>query len=335
MKVAIDAMGGDNAPAEIVHGAIEGLQFLDGDDAVVLVGREDVIKTHLAGVDDSLLKRIIIHHAPDVIEMEESPVEALRKKRKSSIAIMAKLAADGEVDAVVSAGNTGACAAACQLKMRTLGKVQRPGIAVALPTFAGPMTVCDVGANVAPKPYHLLQYAQMASAYVESILKIENPRVGLISIGSEEVKGNQIVKQAAKLIRQDTRLNFVGNVEGRDLFSGGCDVAISDGFVGNVVLKLTESLAEGLFKTIHREISVASPELAKQFEPVIQRVWERHDYSEYGGAPLLGVDGVCIICHGGSGRRAIKNAIRVAALFVRSDLNKEMDSRVTEETANA
>ncbi len=334
MRIAIDAMGGDYAPVQIIRGAIEGLAYLGADDEVVLLGREDDIRVHLPP-DESIRGSMSIRHCPEVIEMDDSPVEALRQKKNSSILMMAKLAAEGEVDAVISAGNTGACAAACQLKMRTLGAVQRPGIAVVIPSFSGPLTICDVGANVAPKPFHLLQYAQMASAYAETILKIHKPRVGLLSIGSEDVKGNPLVKQTRELIKGDPSLNFVGNVEGRDLFAGACEVAICDGFVGNVVLKLTEGLAEGLFKTIKREIAAERPDLAAQFDPVVKTIWAKHDYSEYGGAPLLGVDGVCIICHGSSDHRAIKNAVRVAAELVRSRLNHVLVDRLSEEPAHA
>lgn len=334
MRIAIDAMGGDYAPAQIVRGAVEGIQFLSSGDEIVLIGKEDAIQAHLPAETKSH-PQIKIHHCPEVIEMDDSPVEALRQKKNSSIMVMAKLASEGQVDAVISAGNTGACAAACQLKMRTLGSVQRPGIAVVLPSFHGPLTVCDVGANVAPKAHHLLQYGQMASAYAEKILNIENPRVALLSIGSEEVKGSPLVKQTHELLKRDPSVNFVGNVEGRDLFSGACEVAVCDGFVGNVVLKLTEGLSEGIFKTIAREIEVESAELAKRFEPVVKSIWAKHDYSEFGGAPLLGVDGICIICHGSSDARAIKNAVRVAVQYVKSNLNQEILGRLTEEAADA
>ena len=334
MRIAVDAMGGDKAPGEIVRGAVQGLDQLGENDAIVLIGRREAIEEHLPA-DAAVRRRIVIHHASEVIEMDDPPVETIRQKKDSSIMVMTKLAAERQVDAVISAGNTGACAAACQLRLRTLGSVQRPGIAVVLPAFAGPVTLCDVGANVAPKPHHLLQYAQMATVFAENILKIPRPRVGLLSIGSEAVKGNPLVKQTRALIKQDPSLNFVGNIEGQELYSGACDVAVCDGFVGNVVLKLTEGLADGLFKTIRREIEAENPDLAKSFEPVVQAIWARHDYSEYGGAPLLGVDGVCIICHGSSDARAIKNAVRVARDFVRSELNRAILGRLTEEAANA
>ncbi|MCG8407165.1 MAG: phosphate acyltransferase PlsX [Phycisphaerales bacterium] len=334
MRIAVDAMGGDHAPEEIVRGALQGLEFLGESDELFLVGRENVIHAHIAS-EKASDGRVRVCHTPNVIEMDDSPVEALKQKKDSSIFAMAKMAADRTVDAVISAGNTGAFAAACQLKMRTLGVVQRPGIAVVLPSFAGPLTVCDAGANVAPKPSHLLQYAQMASAYAEIILKIPNPRVGLLSIGGEDVKGNPLVKQSNEILKRDRSVNFIGNVEGREIFSGACEVAVSDGFVGNVVLKLTEGLAIGLLKTIAREVATESEELAKRIEPVIETIWRKHDYSEYGGAPLLGVDGTCIICHGSSDHRAIKNAVRIATEFIRSDLNQLMMERLTEVPINA
>jgi phosphate acyltransferase len=332
MRIGIDAMGGDHAPEEIVQGGILGLKFLGPDDRLVLIGREDAIRGLLPKDVDP---RIDVCHAPEVIEMHDSPVESLRQKRKSSIAIMAKMAGDRELDSVISAGNTGACAAACQLRMKALGPVLRPGIAVVLPTFAGPLTICDAGANVQPKPAHLLQYAQMASAYSSEILGIKNPRVGLISVGGEDVKGSPLVKKANELLRADPSIDFVGNVEGRELFSGACEVGVCDGFVGNVVLKLTEGLAEGLFRTIRREVAAESEELGKRIEPIFGRIWQKHDYSEYGGAPLLGVNGSCIICHGSSDRRAIFNAVRIAADFINKDLNKTILSRLSEVTADA
>ncbi|MCK6455560.1 MAG: phosphate acyltransferase PlsX [Phycisphaerae bacterium] len=333
MRIAVDAMGGDYAPAEIVTGAIAALELLDPADELILIGREDAIRSHLpAGPLDS---RVKIVHASDVIGMDETPVEAIRQKKDSSILRMAKLAAEKAVDAVISAGNTGACVAACQLKMRPLPGVSRPGIAVVLPSFHGPVVLCDVGANIAPKPHHLLEYAHLASVYASLVLNIQNPRVGLLSIGEEEVKGNRLVKEARDLIRQDGRLNFIGNIEGRDVLKGAADIAVCDGFVGNIVLKLTEGLSEGLFKTIEKELGDEAPELASAFKPVVRRIWDRHDYSEYGGAPLLGVDGICIICHGSSDRRAIRNAIRAARRYVVTRLNSALESRLSRETANA
>lgn len=328
MRIAIDAMGGDHAPHEIVLGAVQGLEFLGQDDQLVLIGIESAVNAELTkhGPCDP---RISVVHAAQVITMDDIPVEAIKQKRDSSIMKMATLGAARSVDAVISAGNTGACVAACQLKMRTLPGVGRPGIAVILPSFHGPIVICDVGANIAPKPFHLLQYAQMAAVYADLMLGHKNPRIGLLSIGEEEVKGSTLVKEARALIKEDSTLNYVGNVEGRDVFKDVVDVVVCDGFAGNIVLKLTEGLAEGLFKTITHEFAVENPDLTSRLEPVVQAVWKRHDYAEYGGAPLLGVDGVCIICHGSSHARAIKNAVRAAVKDIKSGLTNEMASRLT------
>ncbi len=320
MRIAVDAMGGDHAPREIIRGVSLGLDRIP-DIEIALYGIHDRIKAELseANLDGA---RISIEHCSQTIEMSESPVEALRHKRDSSIARIAAAAAKHEVDAIISAGNTGAFAAACQLsRIGTLPGVARPGIAVTLPTFHGPVVVCDVGANVTPKPHHLYEYAHMSTCYAQAILGIESPRVGLVSIGEEANKGNTLVREARVLIEQDRRLDFVGNVEGRDIFASDCDVFICDGFVGNVVLKVTEGLAEGIFKTLRKEIAEEGAGLVDQFEPVVARIWQKHDYSEYGGAPLLGINSVVIICHGRSDRRAVANAIRVAAEQVRLNLN--------------
>lgn len=319
MRIAVDAMGGDYAPGEIVRGAVEALGYVD-DAEVVLVGREEAVKAELDQCD-GWQGRIEIAHASEVIGMDESPIDGVRKKKDSSIVRMARLAAAGEVQGCVSAGNTGACAGACQLKMKKLPGVKRAGIAVVMPTFHGPMVICDVGANIAPRSEHLYQYGVMASVYSREILGTENPKVGIVSIGEEDIKGTELVKGAAEMLKANPRINFVGNVEGRELFRGAANVVICDGFVGNVVLKMTEGLAEGLLKTIARELAEDAPDLMAKFRPVVDRIWARHDYSEHGGAPLLGVNGVCIICHGSSGRRAIRNAVRVAAQYVRQDLN--------------
>ncbi|RMF83400.1 MAG: phosphate acyltransferase PlsX [Planctomycetota bacterium] len=319
MRIGVDAMGGDHAPHEVIRGVGDGLQHLSEDDRIVLYGVEDQVRAELdkAGVRD---ERVEVVHCSQVIGMDEAPVEALRHKRDSSIARMAQAAGKGELDGLISAGNTGAFAAACQLRIRTLPGVSRPGIAVVLPTFHGPVVVCDVGANVAPKPHHLHQYARMCSLYAEHVLGRENPQVGIVSIGEEAGKGNTLVKDASALFRADDQINFIGNVEGRDLFAGSGEVFICDGFVGNVILKLTEGLAEGLFKTIVREFEEEGPELKALMEPHIANIWKQHDFAEYGGAPLLGLNSVAIICHGRSDHRAFGNAVRVAAEEVRVKL---------------
>jgi len=322
MRIAVDAMGGDHAPGEIIRGAIEGLELVEGA-TVVLVGREDAIRAELAKYD-GWQGRVEIVHAGEVIGMDEPPIDAVRYKRDSSIVKMAKLVADGSAQACISAGNTGACAGACQLKVKKLPGVHRAGIAVVIPSFHGPLVLCDVGANIAPRADHLYQYGIMACVYSQAVLGIKDPRVGIISIGEEDIKGTELIKAAAELLKADPQIRFVGNVEGRDLFRGIVDVVVCDGFVGNVVLKMVEALAEGLIKTIGRELAEEAPEMAQRFEPVVQRIWARHDYSEHGGAPLLGVRGVCIICHGSSGHRAIRNAVRVAGRYIHQNLNERI-----------
>lgn len=331
MRIGVDAMGGDYAPREIVRGAVEALPNL-GEHELVLIGDKSGILYELERLDCPA-SRFTIIHASQAIGMDESPVEAVRQKKDSSICRMAQMAAAKDLDAIISAGNTGAFAAASQLRMKLLEGVSRPGIAVVIPSFMGPIIICDVGANLAPKPHHLVQYAVMASAYARYVLQVDRPRVGLLSVGEEDLKGTTLIKQAHELLRGTDRVHFVGNVEGRDLFRGGCDVVICDGFSGNIALKLIEGLAEGLFKTISKEIALASPELARSFEPVIKRVWANHDYAEHGGAPLLGVDGVCIICHGSSDHVAIRNAVRVARQYLESDLNTILATELVGEPA--
>ncbi|TFG50634.1 MAG: phosphate acyltransferase PlsX [Candidatus Brocadiia bacterium] len=322
MRIAVDAMGGDNAPGEIVSGVLEVLELLDKDEEILLVGPQQTIESLLPSKIPVGAKLTIVD-APEVIGMDEKPIESLRKKVKSSIAIIAKLAKRNQADAVISAGNTGACVAAFQMRMRTLPGVVRPGIAVVFPTFEGPVTICDVGANIACKPIHLYQYAVMASVYSRQVLGIQNPRVGIISIGSEDAKGNEIVKKARDFIKSDSKLNFVGNIEGRDIFAGTCDVAICEGFVGNVVLKLTEGAIDGLFKAIKHELS-SEFLLALQFKKVMKRIYQKYDYNEYGGAPLLGIDGTALICHGASKSRTIKNAVLTARKIHNAKINEKI-----------
>lgn len=319
VRIGVDAMGGDFAPHEIVRGVVGALDLLDPDDRILMYGVRATVEPVMSelGLQDS---RVALIDCPQAIGMEESPVDALRQKRDSSIVRMVTAAGKGELDCVISAGNTGAFAAACQLRIKPIPRVSRPGIAVILPTFHGPVVICDVGANVQPKPRQLYEYARMCSAYARAVLKIDDPQVGIVSIGEEAGKGNVLVKEASALLRRDQDVNFIGNVEGRDIFGGKGNVYVTDGFVGNVILKLVEGLAEGLFKTIVREIQEEGPHLAQQFEPIMQRIWSKHDFAEYGGAPLLGINSVVIICHGRSDRRAIRNAIRVARHEVQLNL---------------
>jgi len=323
MRIAIDAMGGDNAPEEIIAGALESIELLAEDDELILIGPREIVEAQLT----SLKPRkgtINIVHAPDVITMGEVPIESLRKKPKSSIAVIAKLAKRGQTDAVISAGNTGACVAAFQMRIRNLPGVNRPGIAVVFPTPEGPVTICDVGANIACKPIHLYQYGVMASIYSRNLLNIENPRVGLLSIGSEEAKGNEVVKKARELFKSDSRMNFIGNIEGRDIFQGTCDVVVCEGFVGNVILKLTEALVDGLFTAIKYELMEEKIRLAMKFKPVMKRIYKKYDYNEYGGALLLGINGTAVICHGSSQGRTIKNAILASKRFYTEKINDKI-----------
>jgi glycerol-3-phosphate acyltransferase PlsX len=339
MRLAVDAMGGDHAPREIVAGCVESLSALGADDVVILVGQEPKIREELSshpGWNND--PRIEIVHSAEVVGMGDHPVDAIRQKRDNSITRMVMLAAEGKADAIISAGNTGACVAACQMKLRPLKGVHRPGIAVVIPSFSGPMILCDCGANPTPKPHHMHQYAQMASIYAKTLFNMPDmPKVGILNIGEEDDKGNPLVKQGRALIKADSRLNFVGYVEGRTILSGQADVVIADGFVGNVVLKLIEGLSEGLMGMLMHYFTKEDPKLAEAFKPAIKHIRAKHDYSEHGGAPLLGVDGLCIICHGSSDRRAIKNAVLAAGRLAHSNVNKHIaefiNSGTTETTS--
>jgi len=327
MRIAVDTMGGDNAPDEIITGAIEAIELFDSSDQLILVGPQNIIESRLSCLnyrEDA----VCLVDAPDVIGMDEAPIESLRKKPKSSIGVIAKLAKRDQADAVISAGNTGACVAAFQMRMRNLQGVNRPGIAVVFPTFEGPVTICDVGANIACKPINLYQYALMASIYSEHLFGIENPKVGLMSIGQEDAKGNEIVKKARELMKSDHNINFVGNIEGRDIFKGTCDVAICDGFVGNVILKLTEGLVDGLFKAIKDELVLENIKLAMEFKPVISRIYGKYDYNEYGGALLLGINGTALICHGASRSKTIRNAISASKKYHDKKINDKIVERL-------
>ncbi len=331
MRAAVDVMGGDKAPEAILDGCWEAASLLDANDTILLIGNREVIDPALAAApipDDkrSLYKPV---YTTQVVAMDESPVEAVRGKPDSSISVMNKLVAKGEADVAISAGNTGACVAAAQLRMRLLPGVSRPGIAIILPTFHGPVVLCDVGANPEPQTRHMQQYGLMASAYATAICGIENPRVGLLSIGEEDSKGNSMTKEARKVMRDEPLLNFIGNVEGKDIFKGIVDVVVCDGFVGNIVLKFTEGLSEGIFQTIVAEVQEFDPELMGSLKPVMKKIYAKHDWQEYGGAPLLGVGGICLICHGRSEGKAIKNAIRVGKQLFGSQINQKIVQQIS------
>ena len=323
MRIAVDAMGGDHAPEEIIKGVLEAGKLLDADDELILIGVRESIESTLTSTGAGT-NSIRIVHAPEIIGMDEAPVESLRKKRKSSIAVMARMASHNQTDAVISAGNTGACVAGCQIRMRNLEGVNRSGIAVVLPTLGGPVTMSDVGANVACKPINLYQYAVMASVYSTQMLGIENPRIGLMSIGEEDAKGNELVKRTRELLKSDKQMNFIGNLEGHDIFNGVCDVAICEGFVGNVILKLTEGLVNMLFKAIGHELMEENRRLAMEFKPLIAQIYKKYDFHEYGGALLLGVNGTAVICHGSSKSITIKNAFLDSKKFHTKKINDQI-----------
>lgn len=331
MKIAIDAMGGDHAPRAIVQGAIESLELKE-DREIVLVGREDEVRAAVKRCcKPELDSRITFVHAPEVIEMGEEPLSGLRKKKHSSIGEAANLVKRGEAVAMVSAGNTGAVVTATKLKWRFLKGIDRPGIATYLPTPWGVSLLIDAGANIDCTPLQLLGFAIMGDAFARLIQNKKDPKVGLLSIGSERTKGDTLTRETFTLLEQ-SKLNFIGNVEGRDVYGYKVDVVVTDGFVGNVVLKCTEGLAWAFMKMVKEEVTrnfwhkVGGMLLKGSFK----RIARRGDYTEYGGAPLLGVNGNCIICHGSSNAKAIRNAIRVADSFVQSRLNEFITQRLSE-----
>jgi phosphate acyltransferase len=334
MRLAVDVMGGDHAPDVILKGCMEGLPCLAPEDQLVLVGPRPIIEDYLAdrGLTDP---RVVIEHAPDIIQMGESAAKAVRSKPDSSIVKMARLGSvrvesPDRAHAVLSAGNTGACVSAAIMQMKRLHGVHRPGIAVTIPAFHGPVVLCDAGANPEPKATHLWQYGIMAEAYARCVLKIEQPRVAQMNIGSEEAKGTGLIKQTRDLLKATPGLNYIGYIEGRDFFDGAADVVVTDGFVGNTVLKMAEGLAKSLFAAIAHELFITDPDLALKLEPVVKQIYAKNDYHEHGGAPLLGVNGVFMIAHGSSEARTIRAAIRKMREFVSSGVNEAIVARLAE-----
>jgi len=332
MRIAVDAMGGDEAPAEIVKGAV-GAARIYTDHEIILVGDQKCIQNELAACG-AAIGNISVVHASQVVDMNESATVAVRKKADSSITKSVKLVAEKAADAVVSAGNTGATVAAASLFLRTLEHVKRPGIAVSIPTFHGACMVIDSGANIQCKPAHLMQYGVMASVFCKYVLNIGNPRVGLLNIGEEDAKGNELVKETFSLL-SNTTLNFVGNAEGRDVFDGKFDIVVCEGFVGNVLLKFAEGLSISILAAFASEAkkSVLTRLGAWLCKPVRKHLYSKMDYTEYGGVPLLGIDGICIISHGRSDSKTIQNAIREAIQFGKYEVNKHIDTEL--EKANS
>lgn len=314
MRIALDAMGTDHAPSAEVAGAIGALQELEPDIEVILVGDRDTVEAELSRHPEAPLGRLRVHHASERVSAADPPATVLRKKPDSSIAVGLKMVKAGEADAFVSAGSTGAVMATSLFTLRPLPGVARPAIGTLLPTAASPCLMLDGGANVDCKPHHLVQFAHLGHVYAQDLMGIARPRVALLNIGEEPEKGDELTLEAHRLLAAAPGLHFVGNVEGRDIIQGVCDVVVCDGFVGNVLLKFYESVAEFIIGLLKKELRDTSEHLN------LEEVFRVLDYAEYGGAPLLGVGGVSIICHGESPPRAIRNAIAAAARAARSGM---------------
>jgi glycerol-3-phosphate acyltransferase PlsX len=331
MRVAVDAMGGDNAPVVEVEGAIAAVREYGV--PVVLVGdteklRQELAKHNCKGLD------IAVRQASEVVGMHDSAADAVRKKRDSSIRVAFDLVKNGEASAVVSAGNSGATMAAGMFVLKRLAGIERPAIAQVFPTLQGDTLVLDVGGNVDCKPLHLVQFAIMGEVYARLVMGVAQPRIGLLSNGEEESKGNDLTRDTNAILKKIS-LNYVGYIEGRDIFNGVVDVVVCDGFVGNVVLKLSEGLVEAVGKMLKEELNGSL--LSKAGYLLAHRAFanfrKKVDYAEYGGAPLLGINGVGMISHGGSNPKAIKNAIRFAYEFVQKGVNQKVAEKLQENFA--
>lgn len=329
MRIALDAMGGDFAPVNPVAGVLQALREYP-DFSAILVGDEQKVRTEMARHDFSGLEdRVSFHHASQVVEMKDSAIDSVRRKKDSSISRAIDLVKAGTADAVVSAGHTGALVAAATIKLRTLPGIHRPGLAVVIPTEKQGFLLIDAGANIDPAPEHVLGYGIMGSIYAREIMGFPNPRVGLMSIGTEASKGTDFTKSCFQLLSK-APINFVGNTEGHALFSEPLEVVVCDGFVGNIVLKTVEGLAKSLFGWLKRELTSSPVRMVGAWisKGAFLSIKKRISADEYGGSPLLGVNGICIKAHGNSSPMAIKNAIRVAREFVTQKIN----TRIVEAT---
>lgn len=328
MKIALDAMGGDFGPPNLIGGAVLALQEYQRIQRLFLVGDAAQIEAELKkqGCND---RRIQIVHASQVVDMSDRAVEAVRRKKDSSVSRAVDLVKHGEADAIVSAGHTGAAVAASTIKLRTLDGIDRPGIAAVLPTETNVFVLIDAGANVDARPEHLLQYAIMGSVYSRHVLHYKKPTVGLISLGEEDVKGTEKTKEVFKMLKRSS-LNFVGNIEGRHLFEDPVEVVVCDGFVGNVILKTCESIAVAIFTWLKHELMRSTKRKVGAFlaKNAFLEIKDKTNYEEYGGSPLLGVNGICIIAHGASTPLAIKNALRVAAESIEHQVNPHIIEEV-------
>ncbi len=332
MKIAVDAMGGDFAPEQIVFGAVRAAKKYDCE--IVLVGDEERIREVLKREKGWEDLGITIHHTSQVIEMDEHPADAVRSKKDSSVVVATRLVKDCECDAVLSAGSTGAAVTAAQLILKRIKGIGRPTIATPIPTTKGVTLMLDSGANVDSKPIHLVQSGMMGSIYAEYVFGIKNPRVGLLNIGEEETKGNEQARETYPLLKELHSINFCGNAEGRDIPKGNFDVVICDGFVGNVVLKFAEGLAKTIMKLIKEAIKdggILAKLGALLLMPTLKKLGKRLDASEYGGAPLLGVNGVCIISHGSSNAKSICSAIGVANDYVNGKVLEHIKETLEQE----
>jgi glycerol-3-phosphate acyltransferase PlsX len=326
MKIAVDAMGGDRAPQEVIAGAIAAARELNLQ--IILVGIQETIEEELARHDIRDLP-IFVQPASEIVTMEDSPSKAMRRKRDSSIAVGLRLVHDDRAQGFISAGNSGAIMAIAMVTLKKLQGIDRPAIVTCLPTLEQPVAILDVGGNVDCDPLHLAQFAIMGNVYAEKILHRKHPRVGLLSNGEEESKGNDLTRKTHDLLKLSP-LNYIGPVEGRDIYPGNVDVIVCDGFVGNVVLKTSESLALAMTDILRQELT-ANP-LRKLgawlCRPGLKNLKQRVDYSEYGGAPLLGINGNCFIAHGSSCRKAIRNGIRLCAEFSGQRVNEHLLSEL-------
>ena len=328
MKVALDAMGGDNAPAVNIGGAIDALRYYPRLEHLFLVGDEQILRAECAKQGLDLRdRRVSIVHASEVIGMAEPGAKTVRRKKQSSINIAMDMVKEGQAQAFVSAGNTGAAVAAATLKLRTLTGVDRAGIASAIPNEYGLCHILDAGANPEAKPEHLVAYAVMGTAFARNVLGVANPKVGLMSNGEEEEKGTAFTKETFNLLKQTPGIQFIGNVEGRDLFERELDIVLCDGFVGNVVLKSVEATAKAVSKWLKAEIKGNPLRLcgAVLANGAFKALKEKSSYETYGGSPLLGVNGVVIIAHGSSTALAVRNAIRVAMETVEKRVNTRIE----------
>ena len=329
MRIALDVMGGDLGPRATVEGAYLYVEEADGVDKIVLVGDESIIKEQLHHIPQKYHESFSIVHTTQNIEMNESPTEAIKKKTDSSMVVGLRLHKENEVDAFVSAGNTGAQLAASLVALRRIPGVKRPTIGSFLPSESGLVFIIDVGANVDTKPMHLLQFALMGNIFVREVFSHKEPSVGLLSIGEEESKGNEVTRLAHQLFKEHLP-NFYGNIEGRDILKGTADIIVCDGFVGNVILKMAESIVGALIKGLKTSIGKNIRKNLGAFlvKPAIKELKKIYDYEEYGGVPLLGVNGISIICHGSSGAKAIKNALKVAQNMNSRNVNKLIGEQI-------